>query len=114
MDICLSNIPAITFGLIVMDWMGIRRYDWFGRDGTTSITQWKIWTCHKRLGAVFYQQFLLLIHFLTGFFLINALFIPPKHFFPVARLLLWFGFGGIAHREAYLDIETWNTPLRKE
>lgn len=114
MDICLSNIPAITLGLITLDYLGIRRYDWFGREGAKNISDWKIWTCHKRLGAVFYQQFLLLIHFLTGFFLINALFIPPKHFFPIARLLLWFGFGAIAHREAYLDIETWNTPQRKD
>jgi phosphatidylserine synthase 2 len=55
MDICLSNIPAITLGLITMDYLGIRRYDWFGREGANNITEWKIWTCHKRLGAVFYQ-----------------------------------------------------------
>jgi hypothetical protein len=51
---------------------------------------------------------------LTGFLLINAFLIPPKHFFPVARLLLWFGFGAIAHRETYIDIETWGTPERKD
>ena len=32
----------------------------------------------------------------------------------MARLLLWFAFGGIAHREAYLDVETWNTYNRKD
>jgi hypothetical protein len=51
---------------------------------------------------------------LAGFFLNNALLIPPVHFFPIARLILWFGFGGIAHREAYMDLETWNTDERKD
>jgi len=50
------------------------------------------------------------MHFLTGFFILNAFLIPPKHFFPIGRLLLWFGFGNIAFREGYEDIETWNTP----
>jgi phosphatidylserine synthase 2 len=53
-DICLSNIPAITVALFVMDRMGIRRYDWFGRDGASSFFQWKIFHCHKRLGVVIY------------------------------------------------------------
>ena len=56
----------------------------------------------------------MLIHFLAGFFLNNALLIPPKHFFPIARLLLWFAFGAIAHREAYIDTESWGTMQRKE
>ena len=114
MDICLSNIPAITAGMFVLRWVGIREYDWLGRKGTSSISEWKIFTCHKKFGAIFYQQFLLLIHFLAGFFVNNALLIPPRHCFPVARLLLWFGFGAIAHREAYIDTETWGTELRKE
>lgn len=54
------------------------------------------------------------MHFLTGFFILNAFLIPPKHFFPIGRLLLWFGFGNIAFREGYEDIETWNTPKRKD
>ena len=57
---------------------------------------------------------LLLIHFLNGFFLNNALLIPPKHFFPIARLLLWFAIGAIGHREAYIDTETWGKKERKE
>ena len=58
--------------------------------------------------------FLLLIHFLTGFFLINMFIIPPKHFFPICRLLLWFGLGNIGFVEGYADIETWNTYERKD
>lgn len=57
---------------------------------------------------------LLLVHFLTGFFLINMFLIPPKHFFPIARLLLWFGLGNIAFKEGYADVITWNTVERKE
>jgi hypothetical protein len=44
----------------------------------------------------------------------NALLIYPKHFFPIARLLMWFGFGAIAHRETYIDTLTWGTMQRKE
>ena len=50
---------------------------------------------------------------LDGFFLMNAFLIPPVHEFPVRRLLLWFGFGAIAHREMYNDIETYGTEERK-
>lgn len=57
---------------------------------------------------------LLLVHFLTGFFLINMFLIPPKHFFPIARLLLWFGLGRIAFREGNQDVTTWNTYERKD
>ena len=113
-DILLSNIPAITAGMIFVRWTGLREYDWLGREGAESIWDWKIWTCHKKFGCIFYQQLLLLLHFLAGFFVNNALLIPPKHFFPIARLLLWFGFGAIAHREAYIDTETWGTMLRKD
>jgi hypothetical protein len=44
----------------------------------------------------------------------NAFLIRPKHFFPIARLLLWFGFGNIAFREGYEDASTWNTYERKD
>jgi len=47
---------------------------------------------------------LLLIHFLTGFFLLNMFLIPPKHFFPIGRLLLWFGLGNIGFKEGYADV----------
>jgi len=53
------------------------------------------------------------MHFLCGFFIMNAFLIPPKHFFPIARLLMWFAFGNIGFREGYEDIRTWNTVERK-
>lgn len=54
------------------------------------------------------------MHFLTGFFIINAFLIPPKNWFPIGRLLLWFGFGNISFREGYEDADTWNKPIRKD
>ena len=85
-------------------------YDYFGTDGKKSIFEYEIWTCHKRFGIMFYQMFLLVIHFLMGFFLNNNLLIPPVHPFPVVRLLIWFGLGSIAFREGFEDARTWNTP----
>lgn len=113
LDICLSNIPAVCAGMWFIRKFGMREYDWLGRYEAKSISEWKIWYDHKRWGALAYQQALLLIHFMSGFFLNNAFLIRPKHFFPIARLLLWFGFGAIAHREGFIDIVTWNTPERK-
>lgn len=95
-------------------WSGIKEYDWLGRKGKDSVWDWDWLHCHKRFGAIYYQQFLLLLHFLAGFFLNNAFLIPPKHFFPIARLLLWFGFGAIAHRESHIDLSTWGTEQRKD
>lgn len=56
---------------------------------------------------------MLTLFFLDGFFLMNAFLIPPVHEFPVRRLLMWFAFGAIAHRECYQDIETFGTEARK-
>lgn len=114
MDICLSNIPAITAGMLFIRWSGIREYDWLGRHGKSSFYEWEFLHCHKKFGVICYQQGLLCVHFLAGFFLNNALLIYPKHFFPIGRLLLWFGFGAIAYRECYIDSMTWGTPARKD
>ena len=113
-DILLSNIPAITAGIFCVRYFGVREYDWLGREGKNSVWEWDIFTCHKKFGAVNYQQFLLLLHFLAGFFVNNALLIPPKHDIVKIRLLLWFGFGAVAHREAYIDTQSWGTMKRKE
>ncbi len=113
LDISLSNIPAIMLGLYCVDKLGIRRYDWLGREGKTSFYDWEVFKCHRRYGNILMQQILLLLHFLDGFFIMNALLIPPVHFFPPARMVLWFAFGAIAFREAYVDVETWNTEGRQ-
>lgn len=114
LDIIMANTPAIFLGLATIKYLGWTEHDWFGRKGKKSFWEWEIWNCHRRFGGFSYMFILLLIHFLTGFFLINMFLIPPKHFFPIARLLLWFGLGRIAFREGWQDISTWNTYERKE
>ena len=114
MDITLTNTPAIILGLKVLDYFGWMRYDWLGRKGKKSVWDWDIWYCHRRFGVFCYMFILLLIHFVAGFFLINAFLIPPVHPFTIGRLILWFGLGNIGMREAYQDVITWNTYDRKE
>lgn len=113
MDIMLSNIPAVTFGLFVIKNRGLILYDYFGKEGKNSIWEYECFRCHKRFGICIYMIMLLKLHFLNGFFINNNLLIPPYHPFPVIRLLIWFGLGSIGFREAYEDARTWNTPARK-
>lgn len=113
MDITLSNTPAICIGIFLVRKFGIQEYDWLGRNGKKSFFDWEIFQCHRRFGTFCYAQFLLGVHFLTGFFIMNAFMIPPKHFFPISRLLLWFAFGNIGFKEGYEDVRTWNTVERK-
>lgn len=114
MDIILTNTPAIILGLKVIEWGGFKQYDWLGRTGKKSISEWGVFQCHRRFGVFCYTCILLLVHFVAGFFLINAFLIPPKHFFTISRLLLWFALGNIGFREAYEDVATWNTYERKD
>lgn len=114
MDITLSNTPAIFLGIWCVRKLGIQEYDWLGKKGKESVWDWDIFKCHRRFGTFCYAQFLLSMHFLTGFFLMNAFLIGPKHFFPIARLLLWFAFGNIGFKEGYEDVRTWNTVERKD
>ena len=113
-DITLSNIPAIMLGMWILRKCGIREMDWLGRKGKKSWTEWEVLHCHKKFGILVYQQFLLSVHFAAGFFIMNAFLIPPMHFFPPARMLLYFAFGALACLEGYDDGQTWNTPERKD
>lgn len=114
MDIILTNTPAIILGMKTVRYFGLKEYDWFGRKGKTSFWDWEILKCHRRFGVFCYMFILLLIHFVGGFFIINAFLIPPKHIFTISRLLLWFAFGNIGMREGYEDVSTWNTYYRKD
>jgi len=42
----------------------------------------------------------------------NALLIHPTHVSVACRMLMWAGIGGLGFREAYMDMETWNTASR--
>lgn len=53
-DILLSNIPAIILSLWIMKKLGIRRYDWLGREGKSSVWDWEVFKCHRRFGSIFF------------------------------------------------------------
>ena len=53
-------------------------------------------------------------NFLTGFFLINSLWIPPINNLNLFRLAVWFVLANLTFREAYTDVITWGTELRKK
>ena len=112
-DVLLTNTPGIILGLKFCDWIGLEKYDWLGRDGAKSWREWKIWTCHWRYGGFCYGMFLISINFLTGFFMINALWIPPSNPLSIVRLLIWFLLGNIAFKEGWNDMRTWNTYERQ-
>ena len=51
-DILLSNIPAVTLSLYIQRKYGFLQYDYWGREGKKSWTEWEIWHCHKRFGQM--------------------------------------------------------------
>ena len=57
-------------------------------------------------------MFVIIVNFLCGFFVINALWIPPKNMINLYRLLVWFLLANLAFRELYNDIDTWGTVER--
>lgn len=42
------------------------------------------------------------------------MWIPPYHFLPIYRLIVWFLLVNLAFRELYNDILTWNSDKRRE
>jgi len=111
-DLLLSNTPAIFLGLWCVDMLGIKRYDWLGRHGKKSVADWEIFKCHRRFGNNILQLVFFSAHFLCSFFIMNAFLIPPTHTWVALRMCMWAGGGALGFREAYMDIETWNTPAR--
>lgn len=87
-------------------------YDWFGAEGKKSYKDWIFFKCHRRFGGVCAMYVTLMLNFLTGFFMINSLWIPPKNPLNVYRLIIWLILSTLAFRELYNDIETWGTVER--
>jgi len=52
------------------------------------------------------------LNFLTGFLLMNNLWIPTNSYLNKMRLLIWFCLGNMAFKETYIDISTWGTQKR--
>lgn len=94
-DIAFSNTPAIILGLIFIDRLGVRRYDWLGRFGKQSVLDWEVFKCHRRFAGNCLPLVLFSFHFLSSFFLMNALLVPPTHPAVACRMLLWAVLGGL-------------------
>jgi len=114
MDVLLSNTPAIFLGLYVSKLINLKQYDWLGRRNKKSVWDWEIFSCHRRFGSVCYMLVIICANFLTGFFLINGLWIPPKNAINLYRLMVWFLLAALTFGEGYNDIETWGTPDREK
>jgi len=112
-DIAFSNTPAIILGMFFLDKLGVRRYDWLGRFGKQSVWDWEVFKCHRRFAGNCLPLVLFSFHFLSSFFLMNALLVPPTHPAVACRMLLWAVIGGLGFQETYADIETWGTIRRK-
>ena len=114
MDIILSNTVAIELGLLLLKIFKRKKYDWLGKDGKSSILQWDCFHNHRRFGGLIVIFTVIIVNFLCGFFLINALWIPPKANLNIYRLLVSLTLGFLTGRELYDDIETWGTYTRIE
>ena len=113
-DVLLMNIPGVVIGTWFVKWMGWEEYDTLGRKGSNGFLTWKMWHCHRRFGAAIYAFILCSANFLTGFFIINAMWIPPTNALPVIRLGFWFVMGNMVFAEGWRDISTWGTPERRK
>ena len=69
---------------------------------------------HRRLSNLIVMFVVITVNFLTGFFMINSLWIPPQCWFNIYRLSIWFLIANLAIGELYLDITTWGTSMRKD
>lgn len=116
LDICLSNLPFLFLGLMVIDRLKIQRYDWLGRldhqNRTIPITEWKIFRCHRYMNALINMILIVTVNFMCGFYIVANLWIAPKSYLNKVRLGVWFIMGNLAFKETYVDVVTWNTEQR--
>ena len=84
-----------------MDLIGLEKYDWLGRKGKKSVSEWRVLNDYFRFGGVIQAFILISVNFLTGFFMINALWIPPLSIPTLTRMYIWFLLGNIVFKEGY-------------
>jgi hypothetical protein len=104
----VTNTPGIILGLKFVDFMGLKQYDWLGRRGKSSILEWEFFHDYYRFAGVIQIYFIISVNFLTGFFMINALWIPPLSIPTLSRMYTWFLLGNIVFKEGYVIIENRN------
>jgi hypothetical protein len=96
----MTNLPGMFMGFVMMKIMGIKLYDWFGREGKTSVRDWDIWYNHYRLGAFGLSLVINVTQFLTTFFLANALhFQVCDPVVQTTRSIFWVIAGILANKE---------------
>jgi phosphatidylserine synthase 2 len=100
-DVLFTNTPGIILGLMVVNWLGLEKYDWLGRKGKASIFDWEIFNDFFRFGGIVQIYFIISMNFLTGFFMINALWVPPLSIPTVTRMYTWFIIGNIVFKEGW-------------
>jgi len=65
------------------------------------------------MNALINMFIIITLNFLCGFLLMNNLYIPPTNHLHKIRLLVWFGLGNLAFKEAHSDIVSWGTDDRR-
>lgn len=56
---------------------------------------------HYHYGVVLGMFFVITVNFLDGFFMMNSLWLLPKCWMTVLRLIIWFLLGSLGWRETY-------------
>ncbi|CAD8149311.1 unnamed protein product [Paramecium octaurelia] len=104
LDVLIGNTLFVFLGLWVSKKLGIEQFDWLGRKDK-SFTQWLVWHDYKYFAAAFGTWLAVTINFLTGFFLMNQLWVPPKCWMVSYRLFVWFGMGVLSWQEQWNDLK---------
>ncbi|CAI2371124.1 unnamed protein product [Moneuplotes crassus] len=112
-DFLLTNTPGIILGLKFVKLLGLKEYDWLGRKGKSSIREWRVFNCYYRFGGIIQMYFIISANFLTGFFMINVLWLPPLSIPTVTRMYIWFLLGNISFKEGYNVLESKDDPKRR-
>ncbi|KAM3132286.1 hypothetical protein pb186bvf_015616 [Paramecium bursaria] len=104
LDFLLGNTVFIFIGLYVSRKLRIEQYDWLGR-GDRPIHKWLLWSDHRYFGSTIANWGSVTVNFLTGFFIMNQLWIQPKCWMVVYRLLVWFGMGMLSWKETWMTVK---------
>jgi phosphatidylserine synthase 2 len=113
-DFLITNTPAIILGMKFVRLMGLQEYDWLGRKGKSSIGDWKVFNDYVRFFGILQMYFIISVNFLTGFFMINSLWIPPLSIPTLSRMYIWFLLGNLTFKEGYLVIDDRDTAKGRE
>ena len=101
-DVILSNIPGMLVARFIITKLELEDFDWFGRHGKKSISEWEIWTNHKRLIGVGLTLFFYTMQFIGCFFLPNGLHHKAVSSVGLGRLIIWASMGYLSFKEFYI------------